>query len=109
MSKFIEPSGPIDYRGAGGEKSLQEQRMHTKDTCESMFAKWMQRRFVEFKDGDENNLTPDNFIPRTLEYCVKNYKSNLIITNLTWDLDEKELALLDIEGFRDAIYYAKQT
>ncbi len=109
MVEFKEPTGEIRYHENNMLEEEYARRQASKAVCESLFAKWMQRFFVEFRDGDETNFRPDNLIGRTLEFCVKNYDNELVFTNLLHELDERERLLVSIPSFREAIYYAQDS
>ena len=76
-----------------------------KKTIESIFAKWMEREFVQFLDKDETNFAVNNVVPIELRDIIQNWGK--ITTNVTHGFSENELKMIYNKDFRDSLYFDK--
>lgn len=66
---------------------------------------WMSQEFYEFRDGDSHNFDNDNIIPRTLEYCMKNYRNWDVVTNWDINLNNEQKKMVNNDIWRKCLYF----
>lgn len=87
------------------KKRITLEREIQKKTIESIFAKWMEREFVQFLDKDETNFAVNNVVPIELRDIIQNWGK--LSTNVIHGFSEDELKMIYNKDFRDSLYFDK--